>query len=574
MSGTNPFRRREVPAASQPHSTALDAGADALNRAGIPFPPIDTGVQKSTKTKTVRIISPHYSRNKDERGIFGTTSPPPHQFDDSPPPEADSPSSAEALSPSDPFSAQSDEGTSQDDDEDLRRNTSANMAPVMPQNIVNMQLPHKPSTKAPALRFGGDVSTIGSRDESDRAALIESAGRPLYDVDDFKRLLLTGERLRTEKIMPTIPPAQVQSLQMGDSNSNTDASSISRQSIFEPHSEVRSESPRTSVDVSPSDEERQGLVQPSLSSNVGRSRPTVPPSRHGKLVKPNTAQTVSFESLTSSPPDLNSAALSSTEPLSPISPRNTTDLSKPLPPPPKPESPIPTEVMPVVSATGAEENETNLYLPHHPDRVHAKRSPPVLPTPRRRGQGRERSSTNDSNQSSPLSEDPPQNTHPSPSSPSITTPKPPPIPPPRRAGTAPGSENTGPILNVDPSTFSKETPAFKPHPPAPPSRTPSTASIKRMSRISTASSSSGAAAPPPPPAPRRRGSSQSQISFTPSRLSGEYRISTNERPRGDSGASLTQQPALSEMPAEGKDLVGDLAALQKEVDELRGKFGR
>ncbi|KAL8862452.1 MAG: hypothetical protein Q9178_000949 [Gyalolechia marmorata] len=570
MSGTNPFRRREVPAASQTHSTALDAGADALNRAGIPFPPIDTGVQKSTKTKTVRIISPHYSRNRDERGIFGTTSPPPQQFGGSPPADADSPSPAEALSPSDPFSAQSDEGTSQDDDEDLRRNTSANMAPVMPQNIVTMQLPLKPSTKAPALQFGGDASTIGSHDESDRAALIESAGRPLYDVDDFKRLLLTGERLRTDKVMPTIPPAQVHSLQMGDSNSNTDASSISRQSIFEPHSEVRPESPRTSVDVSPSDEERHGLVQPSLSSNVGRSRPTVPPSRHGKLVKPNSAQTVSFESLNSSPPDVNSAALSSTKPLSPISPRNTTDLSKPLPPHPKSESPIP---MPVMSATGAEEIETNLHLPDHPDRVHAKRSPPVLPTPRRHGQGRERSSTNGSNRSIPLSEDLSQYAHPSPSSPTITTSKPPPIPPPRRAGTAPGSENTGPTLNVDPS-FSKETPAFKTRPPAPPSRTPSTASIKRMSRISTTSSSSGAAAPPPPPAPRRRGSSQSQISFTPSRLSGEYRISTNERPRGDSGASLTQQPALSEMPAEGKDLVGDLAALQKEVDELRGKFGR
>lgn len=43
MSGTNPFRRREAPAASQPRPYALEAGADALHQAGIPFPPIDTG---------------------------------------------------------------------------------------------------------------------------------------------------------------------------------------------------------------------------------------------------------------------------------------------------------------------------------------------------------------------------------------------------------------------------------------------------------------------------------------------------------------------------------------------------
>lgn len=43
MSGTNPFRRREAPAASQPRPNALEAGADALHQAGIPFPPIDTG---------------------------------------------------------------------------------------------------------------------------------------------------------------------------------------------------------------------------------------------------------------------------------------------------------------------------------------------------------------------------------------------------------------------------------------------------------------------------------------------------------------------------------------------------
>ncbi|CAO1602733.1 hypothetical protein XANCAGTX0491_006334 [Xanthoria calcicola] len=565
MSGTNPFRRRETPAA-RPRPNALEAGADALHQAGIPFPPIDTGVQKSTKTKTVRIISPHYSRNKEDYGISGIISPPP-------PTNADSPSPPEESSPTDPFGAQSDDGASQDDDEDLRRNTIANTAPIMPQNPMDLRMPSKPSKKAPALQFGADSSTIGSPDKSDPEASTAVAGRPLYDVDDFKRLLLTGEKLRTDTNMPTTPPAQVHALKVGDSdsNKNTDVSPVSRQSIFEPQPEPQPESPSISKDVSPSVEERRGLVQPSPAPIVARSRPSVPPSRHGKLVKSNMPQTVSFESLSSSPPDQNPTLLSPVEPLSPASPRNSTHLDKPLPPPPRSES---LEAKPTVSATRAEEIVLPLPPAQHSSRTTAKQSPPAVPTARRHGQGRSRSSTNDSNRSTSLSEDLSQHTHPSSSSSSLTASKPPPIPPPRRAGTAPGLENSGPASNVGSSFSGTESPHFKPRPPAPPSRTPSATSIRRTSRTSTASGSSGAAAAPAPPAPRRRGSSQSQISFTPSGLSGEYRFSSNERPRTDSGASSTQETPMADTHAESKDLVGDLTALQKEVDELRGKFGR
>lgn len=525
------------------------------------------GVQKSTKTKTVRIISPHYSRNKDDYGISGIISPPP-------PTHARSPSPTEESSPIDPFSAQSDEGTSQDDDEDLRRNTIANTALIMPQNLVNMRLPPKSSKKAPALQFGGDSSMTGSHGQPDRAASTADAGRPLYDVDDFKRLLLTGEKLRTNRNMPTTPPALAEGLQIGDSNSNTDASSASRQSIFEPQPEVQPESPRTSMDVSQSSEEHRGLVQPSPAPTMAQSPPFVPPSRHGKLVKSNMPQTLSFESLSSSPPERNATVPSAVETPSPASLGNTTHLNKPLPPPPKSESPTSLEAMPVVSATGAEGIETALPLSQNSGQATAKRSPPAVPTARRHGQGRSRSSTNDSNRSTSLSEDLSQHTHPSSSSSSITASKPPPIPPPRRAGVAPGLENTGPVSNVESSFSSTESPQFKPRPPAPPSRTPSTTSIRRTSRMSTASGSSEAAAAPAPPAPRRRGSSQGQVSFTPSRLSGEYRFPSNERPRAGSGASSTHEAPVSETHAGGKDLVGDLTALQKEVDELRGKFGR
>ena len=77
---------------------------------------------------------------------------------------------------------------------------------------------------------------------------------------------------------------------------------------------------------------------------------------------------------------------------------------------------------------------------------------------------------------------------------------------------------------------------------------------------------------PPPPPPRRRGSSQS--SHTLSRLNGDYRISVGQRPRGDSGASSISQLQMTpiESSAEKKDVLADLSALQREVDELRGKM--
>lgn len=592
MSGTNPFRRKDNTEASQPQHAA---GADILDQAALRFPPIDTGTvihthihrwymadqvdganqlidipKATTKGKTVRIISPHYLRAKEGYGISTITSPPPRDSVGFPPTDTDSASSGEP-SPVDPFSPQSDEGTSQDDDEDLRRNTMANASTGTPQSPPNLNMPVNHARKAPALQFGADASTFESRAQADPSALVAMGSRPHYDVDDFKRLLLTGEKIRTDKnTSATTPPAHGQGLQLGDSNSNTDASSVSRQSIFEPHPEAHPESPSTSMDIPLSDDERHGLVQ--SSPNAGRSRPSVPPSRHGKLVKQNAPQTVAFESLSSSPPDLSLQSTSSMQPFLLVTSGSSRDLDKPLPLPPRTESPSPMETRSDTSLGGPEAPNESLTPPNHPSRVTSKRNPPALPAARRHGQGRSRSSTNDSSGSTSISEGLSQYTHPSlTNSSSTTSSKPPPLPPPRRAGTNPAQENTTPGSSAAPTTDLMQLPAFKPRPPAPLSRTPSTTSIKRVSRISP---NSGSPAPAPPPPPRRRGSSQSQSSFTPSRLSGEYRISSNEHTRSGSGASTTQQPSVPETQTEGKDIMADLTALQKEVDELRGKFGR
>lgn len=570
MSGTNPFRRRDNPEASPARPNPLAAGGDdAVHRAGLRFPALDTDLSKSTKRKkAVRIVSPQYSRAKDGHNIPTITSPLPKSPTGISPLDTESPSS-EDHSPIDPFSPYSDEGTSQEDDEDLRRNTIANASSIIPQPVVNLNLPINPTRKAPALQFGGDAPASNALSGPTMPAA--RVGRPQYDVDDFKRLLLTGEKLHAEKSLPTnSPPAHVQGLQLGDSNSNTDASSVSRQSIFEPHPEPNSESPGTSMDMPFSDDERHGLVQPSPS--VGRNRPSVPPSRHGKLVKPNVPQTVSFESLSSSPINSTLPQKYSMNAVSPTSSTETKDLSKPLPPPPRSESPKNIEIMPERSAVIAEENEASLDPPQQPGRIAVKRSPPALPAARRHGQARSRSSTNESSRSTSISEETSQYTYPSPSNSSSTTSsKPPPLPPPRRAGTNPTQENMSPISSVFPVIDSTEALHFKPRPPAAPSRTPSTTSIKRMSHISASSGSSGIAPPPPP---RRRGSSQSQNNPAPSRFIGEYRIPASDRNRSGSGASSTHQQSAPENPLQGKDIMADLTALQKEVDELRGKFGR
>lgn len=526
---------------------------------------------KVSKGKTVRIISPHYSRAKDDSGASAIHSPPLHGFSASPPADDDSFPSSEPWSV-DPFNVQSDEGTPQDDDEELRRNTIANATALgAPQIPWNVSMPVRPAPRAPALQFGGDASALGLRSQADFSTPAATANRPHYDVDDFKRLLLTGEKLRTETNTSNFtPPGHGQGLQLGDSNSNTDASSVSRQSIFEPHPEAHPESPSTSTDVPLSDEERHSLVQSPPAS--GRSRPSVPPSHHGKLVKQHIPQTIVFDSMSSSPPACSPQPTPLVEASPPATLNMPRHLNKPLPPPPRAESAATNKPGPDLGSDALEVPDVSLAPSKHLGRVASKRSPPALPAARRQAQGRSRSSTNESSRSTSISEELSQYTHPSPTnSISTTSSKPPPLPPPRRAGTTPGEENTDPSSDTTFSSDSMELTAFKPRPPAPPSRTPSTTSVKRMPRVSSNSASS---VPAPPPPPRRRGSSQSQSNFTPSRLSGEYRISGHERARSGSGASSTQQPSVLKPQIEGKDIIADLTNLQREVDELRGRFGK
>ncbi|KAI4091757.1 MAG: hypothetical protein LQ344_003861 [Seirophora lacunosa] len=571
MAGTNPFRRRDNAGVSHTQHNRLTVAAD---RAELRFPPIETHVPKSSKGKTVRIVSPHYSRSKEGHTISAISPPPPHGAVI--PPRLDPNSSEEEeeeLSPVDPFTAQSDEATSQDDDDDdLRHNTIASAATSTPPPLPSLSMPVKTARKALALDLSANASTASEPPARTGLSFPAStAKRPHYDVDDFKRLLLTGEGIRPDDVtFATTISARTHALQLGHSDSHIDAPRVSRHSIFESHPDSHAESPNTPTDVPMAEDECGRPAQPS--SYTRRNRPSVPISHHGKLVKQNAPQTVAFENFPTSSPDTSLPSTSLASPSPPTTPYDSKTLDKPLPPPPRSGSPIPIEQRPDLPSSAADDFDTLSTSLNRSGQGVSKRSGPALPPTRRRQQARSRSPTNESSRSTSLSEDLSQHTHPSPTNSSSTSSsKPPPLPPPRRAGLNLAPEKTDPNSSAVTTADSKEMPASKSRPPAPPSRTSSTTSIQRTSRVSTKSTASGPAPPPPPPT-RSRGSSQG--SFTPSGLSGEYHLSSDERARSSSGASTTHQPSVLEERLEGNDIMMDLTTLQREVDELRGKFGK
>ncbi|KAI9799195.1 MAG: hypothetical protein M1825_004838 [Sarcosagium campestre] len=123
-------------------------------------------------------------------------------------------------------------------------------------------------------------------------------------------------------------------------------------------------------------------------------------------------------------------------------------------------------------------------------------------------------------------------------------------------------------------------------PPAPPpARTPSSASSKRrsgnlsgasMDKSSMTSPSSMAQPPPLPPPRRHRTSSRSSLdSPVPSHAKRPMRVSSDGARILGSTIDLhseTQQAAVSSASKDPNDILADISALKREVDELRGKF--
>lgn len=551
MSGTNPFRRKNI---VQDNSGALRQVQDDrfTQSSGAQTPSIDTDVRKSSK-KTVRIISPHSTTSDNGSRMPEMLFSPPPRWDSPPETLADSVNGPLASLPDDPFNAESDDEGGTTEDENLRRNTMSNAGPeydneaagsTKPSNTGGNPVAHV--AVGMALPKEGESSVSGFADTGAKS-------KPHYSVEEFTNLLMTGKRQISDATTANIPPvSSLTSPTLGDSSSNTDSSSISRQSMFEPSSDPRQETPRTSHELSLSDEERQNLVQ---ASPTKRSKPATPRSHHGKLVSGNASQG-GFPTETSSPVAGTRSNSAVAGPLSPSPPRTPTDLNKPLPPPPTREA---LENVPLVSKISP---DTDISSPT----PNQKREPPMPPSARRQGQPRPKSLVGEADRSvlipEVLSSGPGNQS----SIPSEMEGKAPPPPPPRRPGPVRGlstSSSTSAVSMIptpSSSTFSDEINlnASKNKPPVPPARNRGGSSAKRQS---TLPAQIGLPGMPPAPPPRRRGSSQS--SFSPSRLSAEYQTAITERHRADSGASSVQS----------KDVMADLSALQREVDELRAKFG-
>ena len=435
--------------------------------------------------------------------------------------------------------------------EDTRQNTLRNSGNLQ-SGTGTSRTPANPFKKTLASR--GTESRPGPPGPSSDGRSMEAEpkiARPHYDVDDFKKLLLTGEK--------------------SVSSSNTDASSMSRQSIFEPASGPLLESPRTSEDSIPSDEERQRLVG-GMPLTSDRMKPSPPRPRHGKLVKSNAPQTVSFEDPTLS--FLNSA-IGATVPVDQSMPEIQSDVDKPLPPLP-PSVDTQSSKQNLTESTGDDTRGLSFKSEDAPSsNLIRKRSPPAPPLSRTHGQLRAKPSAGNNERSMPMTEGAPRGSISLSQSAPAVGPKVPPPPPPRRAGPVRGNSSSSmstrasfTSMSDQPDAADVSTRSAKARPPVPPNRSPSALPLNRPHQTQLTPESSSVAPPPPP---RRRGSSQS--SYTPSRLSGHY----TGRLRSDSGASSISHLAMTPVgptsaETENKDVMADLSALQREVDELRGKF--
>ncbi len=474
-------------------------------------------------------------------------------------------------SPQDPFSAGSDGTGGSAEDEGTRQNTLINSGNLQSVTGGVSAIPANPFKKTLAsLYTESRPAPLSPGNEGPSTEAEPKTTRPHYDVNDFKRLLLTGEKNVSGANTAVPPPVSVQSpAHVGDSSSNTDTSSISRQSIFEPVSGPLQESPRTSHESIPSDDERQRLVGsvPTASEKV---KPSTPRHRYGKLVKPSAPQTVSFEDPTLSFSD---PAMSAMAPLDRYVLGTSGDVDKPLPPLPPPLNTQPLTQSPAESMNDDIRGSYFETEDAPSSNTAQKRSPPTPPLSRRHSQLRAKPFASSTERSAPIAEEALPASKDLSQSPPTASSKVPPPPPPRRAGlvrvNSSSSVSTGvsstPMSNQSNATDVSVRPA-KPRPPVPPNRSPSVSSAKRPNQTQSIPGSPSMAPPPPP---RRRGSSQS--SYTPSRLSGHY----TERLRSDSGASSISHLAMSPVGpsgAENKDVMAELSALQREVDELRGKF--
>ncbi|KAI9890090.1 MAG: hypothetical protein M1814_004489 [Vezdaea aestivalis] len=365
------------------------------------------------------------------------------------------------------------------------------------------------------------------------------------DIDTFTQMLLTGKPtgLGPQPSSNTVAQTGAVTGALVDSSSSTDASSISRQSIFDHTFERPAETPRSSHEINRSDDEVH-RDRGSSGKIKERQKPPPPKPRHGRLLKDspqNNSIITSSSSVQISRQSLVSAPLSS-----------PTDLNKPLPTTPD----IPTTT-----------NEAS-WTP-------SRKRPPTPPIARRHSRIGKPPSIAEGSEF----DDATSNTGSIAGLSRTSSLRVPPPPPTRRSG-APRNSYIGTpnypstpssIVEISDNPIDVHQAQVSKRPP-PPARSSSLSSTKRQSRhlasedILPATSPSSSMAPPPPPPRRRRGSSKSSVE-------------TFERPESSRrGSRISLEPITPSDTRSSSlntnELLEETSALQREIDELRGKFER
>lgn len=414
-----------------------------------------------------------------------------------------------------------------------------------------------------------------------------SGGRAALDVDAFKNILLTGSATPSPpsgvvgaSSTASAAPSTTFAKPHDSSSSNTDTSSI-----FDPNYGLHPESPRNSFEeyetASESDDnERSGLM------GEGRSDDLAPPAPPKPKAKG--PQTVSFADFDQSIPDGFQSSGPRAPPvnshitgiLRPSLSRSSSDLNKPLPPPPAGSSdlassklidkPLPPSQQPTPTIAAEDDTAT------------PKKAPPPPPTRRKVGDtARPRSSSN-------LSQ---ETTYPpdSDEQPSKTAPPPPPTRKPQPTTQISEAPSEASSEKQSPSQSTSEVP--KAVPPPPPRRHPSkTGPSPRVSEspaqkpgdaFLAAVAPAQGNAPPAPPRRRAGGSKRTSMDGAGSSSEQSRRPSGNsfDSERSTSLSSLRQaavpvegneQAVVTPMESQ-RDILADMSAFQAEIEALRLK---
>ncbi|KAL2365414.1 hypothetical protein RJZ56_001658 [Blastomyces dermatitidis] len=585
MSGSNPFRHKKKPTTTTSiddqtapqqassisahanhllnHSAAIDPAA-ARTRGEGPSQP-------SHRQKSVRIASPpvaiqpslhlsagdHPSPSSNRASILHHGA---HRGSPPPPPSVEESSGSEDDSAGDPFNPDAS-GSGDEDYGDIGqgRHVAEGKHGVIGLGLEGGRRGSREPYGAERAVFPHVQDPTTPRSDSTTPLPSAMKGkRATMDVDAFTRMLMTGETGGAGKepvSAPRQPFEPTQGPAISDSSRNADTGSTSKDLIFETRNLPRIETPRTSYELSASeaDDERRKLAA-ALPKPAERPKPPPPKTRRGKLINPSTGQTsplVGLASLTS--PNHRSASPASLSSRS-FTEQESGDVNKPS--------------LLVSSEQTSHDSENISPLPH-------QKRPPTPPLARRRSQMKPSNPRLSRNNSARHSMPPTNTIRNSATASSIHTSSPlksPPPPPSRRKdreSSAFPSSDTPPLLPHERQQTSSHQRSDSREDASDKS---SLRSVETASPISNKWASHG---PPRPPPPRRGGGSRASLDesrpvFLGATDSSAARIDMKNAEDTKSGAPGI--PPQSPSQSHAVDILADLSRLQKEVDDLRGRY--